>query len=362
GVPRLGAAGGGAPRLERRLPAVCTETPAIARDEPAEPVLGARRREIVPHRRAEGEELGRHHSAHRVDADVIARRPAAAVAPEAGQRHEAAGLERSADDVGPLHAWRLYAQPVTSQRLRANRAPIVAARAAMSTAIATHAPRTPRSRPTTIASVPAQATRATAIDPAMKRTSLAPIRIPSSANTAPLSGCTRANTGHRSAHWASTAASCVKTWGSTSRSESNAIENAIPRAIERTIIRTLASNARCGRPAPSSFPTMIWPAIATASSTSARNSQSWNDTWYAPSSASPIRATTAPASRNAAIRAVVRRKMNAPTDRSRSASETTGTRSARPTRRATSQMNPAPMHVWAMAVPHADPSIPQPKP
>ena len=37
--------------------------------------------------------------------------------------------------------------------------------------------------------------------------SLAPIRIPSSANTAPFSGCMSAKIGHSSAHCASTAAS-----------------------------------------------------------------------------------------------------------------------------------------------------------
>ena len=44
-------------------------------------------------------------------------------------------------------------------------------------------------------------------------------------------------------------------------------------------MRTLASYARSGRPAPSSLPTMIWPAIAIASSTSARKIQSWNEIW-----------------------------------------------------------------------------------
>ena len=107
---------------------------------------------------------------------------------------------------------------------------------------------------------------------------------------------------------------------------------------------------------------MIWPAIAIASSTSARNSQSWNEIWYAPSSASPKRATTAPASRNAQISAVVRAKMNLPTESRRRARWTTGARSDRPTRRTISQTKPSPMHDWASAVPHAEPSIPQSKP
>ena len=58
----------------------------------------------------------------------------------------------------------------------------------------------------------------------------------------------------------------------------------------------------------------------------------------------------------------VRTKRNLPTESSRRASESTGARSARPTRRAISQMNPAPMHDCATAVPQAEPSIPQSKP
>src|SRR4029078_11061647 len=97
GMSRLEDDGWGDSRLERLLPAVRTETPGIGRDEPAEAVLGTRRREMVPHRRAEGEELVRHHGAHRVDAEILAARPAAAVAPDAGQRPEARAIERSPD-------------------------------------------------------------------------------------------------------------------------------------------------------------------------------------------------------------------------------------------------------------------------
>jgi hypothetical protein len=35
---------------------------------------------------------------------------------------------------------------------------------------------------------------------------------------------------------------------------------------------------------------------------------------------------------------------------------------SRPARDTISQTNPAPMHDWAIAVPQADPSMPQPKP
>ena len=65
---------------------------------------------------------------------------------------------------------------------------------------------------------------------------------------------------------------------------------------------------------------MICPAIAIASSTSARKIQSWNEIWNAPSSASPKRATTAPASRKAAISDAVRDEEELP-DRDQAASE-----------------------------------------
>ena len=51
-------------------------------------------------------------------------------------------------------------------------------------------------------------------------------------------------------------------------------------------------------PAPSIRPTITWPAIAIASSTSARKIQSWNAIWCAPIAASPKRAATAPATTN----------------------------------------------------------------
>ena len=103
-----------------------------------------------------------------------------------------------------------YAQPVTSQRRRRNRAPIVASRTAISTASAAQTPRTPKSPATAIASAAPHARKATTIDPAMNGPSLAPIRIPSSAKTAPLNGCMSAKIGQRSAHWASTSGSALK--------------------------------------------------------------------------------------------------------------------------------------------------------
>ena len=60
-----------------------------------------------------------------------------------------------------------YAHPVTSQRLRAKRAPIVAARTTMRTASAAQTPRTPKSPATTTPSDAVHARNAATIDPAM---------------------------------------------------------------------------------------------------------------------------------------------------------------------------------------------------
>ncbi len=75
-----------------------------------------------------------------------------------------------------------------------------------------------------------------------------------------------------------------------------------------------------------------------------------------------MRATTAPASKNAEISAAVRAKMNFPTESSLRARRYAGRRSALPTRLTTSQTNATPMPVCARAVPQADPSMPQSKP
>ena len=53
-----------------------------------------------------------------------------------------------------------------------------------------------------------------------------------------------------------------------------------PRRRGRSCGRSRRTPAR-SRPPPSSRPTMIWPAIAIASSTSARKIQSWKEIWYA---------------------------------------------------------------------------------
>ena len=77
-------------------------------------------------------------------------------------------------------------------------------------------------------------------------------------------------------------------------------------SVDQTIIRPAAARAPDPSPAPSMRPTMTCAAIATASSTSARKTNSWNAIWCAPSEAAPTRASTAEATRNAPSSAVVR--------------------------------------------------------
>ena len=66
---------------------------------PSKPHSGPRRREVVPGRAAEDEELLRHHRADRVAAEILRPGRAAAVAEEARQRRGRAGQELAADDV-----------------------------------------------------------------------------------------------------------------------------------------------------------------------------------------------------------------------------------------------------------------------
>ena len=66
---------------------------------PVEAELGVRRRQVVADRRGEVQELGGDPGAHGVHADVLGAGVAAAVAVEAGERIEVAGLELFAEDV-----------------------------------------------------------------------------------------------------------------------------------------------------------------------------------------------------------------------------------------------------------------------
>ena len=97
--------------VERFLPAARAEAPTVARAEAAEAELRTGRREVVPHRGAEGEELLGHDGAHRVDADILAAGPAGPVAPEPGHGIEAARLERPTEDVRALRHGRIMPNP-----------------------------------------------------------------------------------------------------------------------------------------------------------------------------------------------------------------------------------------------------------
>ena len=65
---------------------------------------------------------------------------------------------------------------MTSQRRRANLAPMVAARTRINTASAAQTPRTPQSPATATPSMRAQAAKAATMEPAIYGPSLAPIR------------------------------------------------------------------------------------------------------------------------------------------------------------------------------------------
>ena len=104
---------------------------------------------------------------------------------------------------------------------------------------------------------------------------------------------------------------------------------------------------------------MICPAIASASSTSARKMNSWKTIWWAPSEGAPTRASTAEATRKEPSSAVVRTAISPPTRISGRMRARLG--SCHPPR-AWTRAKATPMPTWAITVPHADPSRPQPNP
>ena len=124
-------------------------------------------------------------------------------------------------------------------------------------------------------------------------------------------------------------------------------------------MRLAAARAPSASPAPSIRPIITCPAIAIASSTSARNTHSWNAIWCAPSDAAPIRASTADPIRNEPVSAVVRTAISDPIRISGRILSGCGRSS--PARYWTAK-NPPAIAIWAITVPHADPARPQPKP
>ena len=125
------------------------------------------------------------------------------------------------------------------------------------------------------------------------------------------------------------------------------------------MIRTEAARAPAASPAPSIPPTITCAAIASASSTSARNTNSWKAIWCAPSAAELTRASTAEATRKEPSSAVVRTAMCEPIRISGLIRSHIGR--CQPARRWTAT-NAAPIPAWAITVPHAEPARPQSKP
>ena len=106
-------------------------------------------------------------------------------------------------------------------------------------------------------------------------------------------------------------------------------------------------------------PTITCPAIAIASSTSARKTHSWNAIWCAPSDAAPIRASTAEPTRNEPVSAVVRTAISEPIRISGRILSGCGRSS--PARYWTAKNAPA-IPACAITVPHAEPFRPQSNP
>src|SRR5689334_12566042 len=85
--------------IERLLPAIRAQAPAIAALEPGEFVFRARGREVVAAGTGEREEFRRHLDADRVYADVLRARLAASGAEEPGPRFQRADLNGVAENV-----------------------------------------------------------------------------------------------------------------------------------------------------------------------------------------------------------------------------------------------------------------------
>src|ERR1019366_4591805 len=85
--------------VQRLLPARGAQAPAVVGLQAGETELGHRRREVVALRLAERQELGGHHHADGVAADILAAGVAAAVAEEAGHWADRAGVELAAQHI-----------------------------------------------------------------------------------------------------------------------------------------------------------------------------------------------------------------------------------------------------------------------
>ena len=112
----------------------------------------------------------------------------------------------------------------------------------------------------------------------------APMRMPSSAKTDAAERPHQANSGHIACARSSTAGSLVNSAREhVAQREQDAAdeEPGADRPLEHPPRR--GDGAPPASPAPSARPTITWPAIAIASSTSARKMKSWKAIWWAPS-------------------------------------------------------------------------------
>ena len=133
-----------------------------------------------------------------------------------------------------------------------------------------------------------------------------------------------------------------------------------PIATDQPIMRIAAARAPSASDAPSIRPIITCPAIAIASSTSARNTHSWNAIWCAPSDAAPIRASTAEPIRNEPVSAVVRTAISDPIRIS--GRIFSGMRALEAGAVLDGEERRPPSPTCAITVPHAEPVRPQPKP
>ena len=119
----------GYPVVVRLQPPTCTDSPSITWLEPGESELGVRRRKIVPDGLLVLEELGGHHRTHRVGPDVVGTGIGEAVPVEAGQRLEAAHLQRLSEHIALtrvltldlLHGTSVWAEPTQRSARRTYR-------------------------------------------------------------------------------------------------------------------------------------------------------------------------------------------------------------------------------------------------
>ena len=288
---------------------------------------------------------------------VFARQVAPAVARSVAEAAVAAGVARGelavATGLAPYDERHpsAHVQPTTAQRRPANRVARKTRRAAISASRPAQTPTIPQSKASDASAIGMKTpSDAASIDHIRYEVSLAPIRIPSRAKTAPLSGCMTANRGQiRSAECKHGRIAREQAWQPRLEREQDEHEG----------------GAEADRPADHPARGRVRPARVAgaehasddhltgdrdASRSSARKIQSWKAIWCAPSGAAPIRASTDAATRNDAYSAVVRTKIWRPTRSSGRISASRG-RFERACGRSSSTANATPIPACAIAVP-----------